>query len=65
MPVVRVDMLAGRTYEQKAEIVDVFTRELARIAKCTEDDVQIVFNEYERSNWAKNGVMIDAKTRAK
>ncbi|WP_026621518.1 4-oxalocrotonate tautomerase (plasmid) [Ensifer sp. WSM1721] len=65
MPVVRVDMLSGRTYEQKAEIAEVFTRELARIAKCTEDDVQIVFNEHERSSWAKNGTMIDAKTRAK
>ena len=31
----------------------------------TEDDVQILFNEYERSSWAKNGTMIDVKTRAK
>ncbi|WFU11768.1 tautomerase family protein (plasmid) [Rhizobium sp. CB3090] len=61
MPVIRIDMLAGRTHEQKSEIAKVFTAELARIAKCTEDDVQIVFSEYERSNWSKSGAMLDAR----
>lgn len=56
MPVVRVDMLAGRTQQQKTEIAEVFTRELARIAKCELGDVQIVFNEVEKRNWAVGGV---------
>lgn len=62
MPVIRIDMLNGRSREQKSEIAEVLTRELARIAKCKPDDVQIVFNEYDRGNWAKNGKLIDATT---
>lgn len=65
MPVIRIDMLNGRTREQKIEIAEVLTRELARIAKCTEDDVQIVINEYDRGNWARNGKLIDATHAAK
>lgn len=55
MPIIRVDMLAGRTSQQKSEIAEVFTRELSRIAKCGIDDVQVVFNEVERRNWAVGG----------
>lgn len=64
MPVIRVDMLTGRSIEQKSEIAEVFTRELARIAKCTEDDVQIIFNEVERTNWARDGRLIGAKPKS-
>ncbi len=59
MPVVKVDMLAGRTQQQKNEIAEVFTRELARIAKCELADVQVVINEVGRKNWAVGGVFPD------
>ena len=57
MPIVKVELLAGRTQQQKNEIADVFTRELARIANCGVQDVQIVFHEVERRNWAVGGVI--------
>ncbi|NTA40656.1 tautomerase family protein [Agrobacterium salinitolerans] len=56
MPVIRVDWLSGRSQEQKKEVASVFTRELARIAKCKPDDVQIVFLDVERKDWAVGGV---------
>lgn len=56
MPVIRVEWLAGRDQDQKKEVATVFTRELSRIAKCTESDVQIVFIDVERKNWAVGGV---------
>ena len=55
MPVIRVDWLAGRNQDQKKEVAEVFTRELARIARCAQDDVQIVFTDVERKNWAVGG----------
>lgn len=60
MPIVRVDMLAGRTLRQKQEIAEVFTRELARIACCTVDDVQVIFTEVERQSWAVGGRLASA-----
>lgn len=59
MPVVRVEMLTGRSREQKKELAEVFTREMARIAKCGPDAIQIVFTEVERQDWAVGGVLGD------
>jgi phenylpyruvate tautomerase PptA (4-oxalocrotonate tautomerase family) len=42
VPIIRIEMLSGRTEDQKRELVDVFTREMARIAKCLAADVQVV-----------------------
>ena len=56
MPVIRLEMLAGRTQEQRDELAQVLTRETARIAKCPEADVQLVITEVERSRWAVGGV---------
>lgn len=49
--------MAGHTQQQKNEIAEVFTRELARIAKCGLDDVQVVFSDVEKRNWAVGGVI--------
>lgn len=65
MPIVRVEFLAGRTQQQKSEIADVFTRELARIAKCGIEDVQVVFSEVERRNWAVGGVISEPVAQVK
>lgn len=65
MPVIRVDMLAGRTQQQKNEIADIFTRELARVARCGVGDVQIIFNDVERRNWSVAGVIREDGAPAK
>jgi 4-oxalocrotonate tautomerase len=58
MPVIRVDMLAGRTPAQKSELAEVLTRETARIARCAPKDVQIVFGEFAPSSWAVGGALV-------
>ena len=55
MPIIQVHMLSGRSHAQKQELADALTRETARIAKCTTQDVQVVFNEVPRSSWAIDG----------
>lgn len=59
MPVIRVEMLSGRSRAQKKELAEVFTREMARIARCAPEHVQIVFTDVERADWAVGGVLND------
>lgn len=61
MPVIRVEWLAGRSDEQKKEVAEVFTRELARIGGCGIDHVQVVFADIAHSDWAVAGVMNQKK----
>ncbi len=62
MPVIRVEMLAGRSREQKKELAAAFTREMARIARCGPEAVQVVFVEVEKQDWAVGGVLNDERT---
>ncbi|WP_321954992.1 tautomerase family protein [Paraburkholderia bannensis] len=57
MPIIRLEMLTGRTHAQKAELAEVLTRETARIAKCPLADVQLVMTEVERSMWSVGGTL--------
>lgn len=57
MPFIRIEMLDGRSKEQKKEIVEVLSHHLARIANCRVDDVQVVISEVNRENWAVGGVV--------
>lgn len=55
MPMIKVELLKGRSIEQKREFAEVVTRETARILKCSPDVVDIVFRDVERHDWAVNG----------
>ena len=54
-------MLVGRSREQKREIAKVFSREMARIAKCSESEVQVIFDEVRKEDWAVGGVLNDER----
>ncbi len=64
MPVIHIEMLEGRTAEQKCELAEVMTREMARIAKCSLDSVQVVISEVHRDNWAIGGVLASTPKQA-
>ena len=55
MPTIRVELLKGRSIEQKREFADAVTRETARILKCSPEVVDIVFCDIETENWATGG----------
>jgi 4-oxalocrotonate tautomerase len=57
MPVIQVTMSQGRTVEQKRELVQVLTREAARILKTKEDAVRILIYEVSKENWGNAGVL--------
>ncbi|MBN3787314.1 tautomerase family protein [Burkholderia sp. Ac-20353] len=57
MPIIHLEMLSGRTHQQKSELAEALTRETARIARCAISDVQVVINEVDRSLWAVGGAL--------
>jgi 4-oxalocrotonate tautomerase len=61
MPIIRVEMLAGRSLEQKTELAEVLTRETARIARCAPGDIQLIFDEVAHASWAVGGRLASAK----
>jgi len=55
MPIIRVEMYAGRTIEQKRELVAVFTNEACRILKCGPESVHVVIDNISKENWGLSG----------
>ena len=51
MPNITVQWYAGRTDQQKREI----TEAMVKIGKTTADQVHIVYQDVEKSNWGHNG----------
>jgi len=57
MPIIRVEMLEGRSVEQKRELAAALTRELSRICLCNSDSVTVVIDDVAKTNWASGGVL--------
>ena len=55
MPNITIQWYAGRTTEQKRELTRAITEAVVKIGKTTPDQVHIVFQDVERSNWGWNG----------
>jgi 4-oxalocrotonate tautomerase len=58
MPIIRVEMLAGRTVAQKRELVEVLTRETARIAGSSPASIFIVIEDVAKENWGAGGKLL-------
>ncbi|MGA7897477.1 MAG: 2-hydroxymuconate tautomerase family protein [Nitrososphaeraceae archaeon] len=57
MPVIQITMSQGRSVEQKRELVEVLTKETARIMKTQEEKVRILIYEVSKENWGNSGVL--------
>jgi len=55
MPNITVQWFAGRTDQQKRDLVTAITDAMVKIGKTTPDQVHIVFQDIEKSNWGHNG----------
>ena len=55
MPNITIQWYAGRTDQQKREIVAAITEAMVTIGKTTADQVHIVFQDVERSDWGVKG----------
>jgi 4-oxalocrotonate tautomerase len=61
MPNITIQWYAGRTDQQKRELVAAITDAVVKIGKTTPDQVQIVFQDIEKSNWGNNGKLASDK----
>jgi len=55
MPIVRIEMLPGRSTAQKRELVRVITDAICNIAHTTPEATTILFSEYSVEDWASGG----------
>ena len=55
MPTLRVELFAGRTPAQKAELADALTQACVRVLGGQPAGVDIVFYDIERHDWATGG----------
>lgn len=61
MPIITVKIAKGRTVEQKQLFVETITKEAAQILDVKEEWITVLFEEYERENWATNGMIHSLK----
>lgn len=57
MPIIQVEMLKGRTLEQKRALVEKVTEAVAETANCPKDAVKIIIREMEFEDFAQGGVL--------
>ena len=57
MPVIHVEMYAGRTVEQKRALVKELTDGFVKTCGSTPEQVIVVINDVAKSDWATAGVL--------
>ena len=57
MPILQVEILKGRTVEQKREMVKKVTDAITETLNCPKEAVRIIIREMEWENFAKAGVL--------
>ena len=55
MPSYHIEMMEGRTIEQKKKLVEAITRATVDILGSTPDAVDIIITDIKRENWATGG----------
>ena len=58
MPVVQVNIKAGRTLVQKREVVARITDALVDVCGAIRHNVHVIINEIEESNWGREGQLL-------
>lgn len=55
MPVITIDMLEGKTPEQKKQLAEKITLNVCEITNVAQDVVTIIFHDIPRDNWSSGG----------
>jgi 4-oxalocrotonate tautomerase len=58
MPVIKVELSAGRSQEQKQLVVNDITKSLVDHCGCTPESVHVVFVDVKPSDWAVAGTFL-------
>lgn len=55
MPIVQIDMLAGRTLEQKKALAEKVTQAVVESVNTAPENVKIIIREMSKENYANGG----------
>jgi 4-oxalocrotonate tautomerase len=58
MPLIIVKMLEGRSVEQKRRLVREITNVVVKFTGASEEQVDVIIEDYARENWAKAGKLL-------
>ena len=61
MPIIRVEMFEGRSVDQKRELVEVLSKETARITGCDVSSIYVVIEDVKKENWGAGGELCSDK----
>ena len=61
MPLIQVQMFAGRTPQQKRDLDRALTDAIVETAGSTPDSVDIILTDEEQSDWAQGGELFSEK----
>ena len=61
MPIIRVEMWEVRTTDQKRELVDVLSKEMARITGCNVASIYVIIEDVRKENWGAGGQLCSDK----
>ena len=61
MPILQVELIKGRTTEQKRAMADKVTKALVETVNCKAEDVRIIIREMEKEDYATGGVLFSDK----
>ena len=57
MPTLRVDLMEGRTVEQKKELVKALTEAVVKTLGGSPESVDVLLYDIKRHDWATGGVL--------
>jgi 4-oxalocrotonate tautomerase len=55
MPIVTIELIEGRTVDQKREMAKKITDVIIEVVKVKEDTVEIIFHDMKKENYSKAG----------
>jgi len=58
MPTIQIDMIAGRTIEQKRDMVKKVTQAVVEAIACSPESVNIIIHENPKEHLAKAGKLL-------
>ena len=61
MPTYHVEMMEGRTLEQKKKLVAELTRVSVEVLAVTPESVDVIITDIKRENWATGGTLWSEK----
>lgn len=61
MPYVRIELIEGRSEDQKAAVAEAVTKALVELAGAKAESIFIVFDDVPPHNWASGGKLLSRR----